>query len=97
MVFTNNNLFFDLAFPDTGYPFKHPSALFRSTDHVTRFQPNLYVDGKVCLSVLNTWRGDQWTACQTISSVLLVLVTILNENTFLLNHNVICLHRFYSW
>jgi len=25
------------------------------------------------LSVLNTWQGDQWTGCQTISSVLLAI------------------------
>ena len=32
-----------------------------------------YRKGKVCLSVLNTWQGPQWTGCQTISSVLLSL------------------------
>ena len=36
--------------------------------------------GKVCVSILNTWRGDQWTSCQTISTVLLTLCTLLCEN-----------------
>lgn len=31
--------------------------------HTVRFNPNLYNDGKVCLSVLNTWHGrpeEKW-------------------------------------
>jgi len=31
--------------------------------HTIRFNPNLYNDGKVCLSVLNTWHGrpeEKW-------------------------------------
>lgn len=45
--------------------------------HSVRFNPNLYNDGKVCLSVLNTWHGrpeEKWNA-QT-SSFLQVLVSI---------------------
>jgi len=33
--------------------------------HTVRFNPNLYNDGKVCLSVLNTWHGrpeEKWNA-----------------------------------
>jgi hypothetical protein len=32
---------------------------------------------------LNTWRGEQWTSCQTISTVLLTLCTLLCENPLL--------------
>lgn len=42
-----------------------------------RFNPNLYTDGKVCLSILNTWHGrpeEKWNP-QT-SSLLPVLVAI---------------------
>ena len=45
--------------------------------HSVRFNPNLYNDGKVCLSILNTWHGrpeEKWNA-QT-SSFLQVLVSI---------------------
>ena len=42
-----------------------------------RFNPNLYTNGKVCLSILNTWSGESWTSCQSISSILLTLSTIL--------------------
>lgn len=65
---------FDFAFP-VDYPHRPPVATFRTVDkrHRTRFNPNCYRNGKVCLSVLNTWQGDQWTGCQTISSVLLAI------------------------
>jgi hypothetical protein len=58
-----------------------------------RFNPNLYKCGKVCVSLLNTWRGDQWTSCQSISTVLLTLCTLLckdpllNEPGVSKNHN----------
>ena len=45
-----------------------------------RFNPNLYTNGKVCISILNTWRGEQWTSCQTISTILLNLCTLLCNN-----------------
>jgi hypothetical protein len=35
------------------------------------------------VSLLNTWRGDQWTSCQTISTVLLTLCTLLCNNPLL--------------
>jgi ubiquitin-conjugating enzyme E2 Z len=74
---------FELHFT-ADYPFSPPKLIFLTQDGVTRFNPNLYRSGKVCLSLLNTWRGEQWTSCQSISSILLVLVTIFN-NTPLLN------------
>lgn len=45
--------------------------------HTVRFNPNLYNDGKVCLSVLNTWHGrpeEKWNP--HTSSLLQVLVSI---------------------
>jgi hypothetical protein len=39
--------------------------------------PNLYKNGKVCLSILNTWNGEAWTGCQTITSVLITLRSIM--------------------
>ena len=32
---------------------------------------------------MNTWRGDQWTSCQTISTVLLTLCTLLCKEPLL--------------
>ena len=45
--------------------------------------PNLYKCGKVCVSILNTWSGDKWSACQTINSILLTLCSLLNSTPFL--------------
>ena len=81
--YENGYYFFDFQFPND-YPHRPPTVTYHTNDGRTRFNPNLYKSGKVCISVLNTWRGEQWTACQTISSILLVLCTTLN-NTPLLN------------
>lgn len=77
--YENGLYFFDFDFP-SNYPFSPPICTFRSGNMKTRFNPNLYVFGAVCLSILNTWKGEQWTACQTISSVLLQLIILFNDN-----------------
>ncbi|XP_050306481.1 baculoviral IAP repeat-containing protein 6 isoform X2 [Anthonomus grandis grandis] len=67
---------------DVFFPPDYPSSpmlinLETTGHHTVRFNPNLYNDGKVCLSVLNTWHGrpeEKWNA-QT-SSFLQVLVSI---------------------
>ena len=74
--------FFKFEFP-YNYPHEPPKVTFCNYDGVTRFNPNLYRNGKVCLSILNTWRGEGWTSCQTIRSVLLTLITTLNETPIL--------------
>lgn len=76
--YENGYYLFEFNFP-YDYPFSPPKVVFCISDGYTRFNPNLYVNGKVCLSVLNTWKGEQWTGCQTISSILLSLITIFNE------------------
>ena len=48
-----------------------------------RFNPNLYRNGKVCISILNTWSGPQWSSCQSISSVLLTLITLFHNKPLL--------------
>ena len=73
------NYLFEFNYPNN-YPFSPPIVKFLSNDGSMRFNPNLYINGKVCLSVLNTWHGEGWTSCMTISSVLLILSTILNNN-----------------
>lgn len=62
------------------YPFKPPKVEFMTGDGKSRLNPNLYTTGKVCLSILGTWSGPGWTTCMTITTVLLALVTVLNEN-----------------
>lgn len=48
---------FDVYFPDD-YPNVPPLMELETTGGgVARFNPNLYADGKVCLSLLGTWHG----------------------------------------
>jgi ubiquitin-protein ligase len=75
--------FFEFTYP-YDYPFSPPKVKYMTNDGVNRYNPNLYKCGKVCVSILNTWSGDKWSACQTINSVLLTLCSLLN-NTPLLN------------
>ena len=81
--YENGFYLFEISYP-INYPYSPPVVKYFTNDGITRFNPNLYKCGKVCLSILNTWRGDQWSSCQTISSVLLALCTIFN-NAPLLN------------
>jgi ubiquitin-conjugating enzyme E2 Z len=69
---------FQARFPAT-YPWQPPLVVLRTTDsNQVRFGPNLYVDGKVCLSILGTWTGPSWTPVQTLTSVLLSILSLLN-------------------
>jgi ubiquitin-conjugating enzyme E2 Z len=74
--------FFEIDFPPN-YPFSPPNVKFINYDGTTRFNPNLYINGKVCLSILNTWDGEKWSACQSIRTLLLMLITLLNEEPLL--------------
>ena len=70
---------FEFAFP-TNYPYSPPRVTYCTNDGVTRFNPNLYRNGKVCVSILNTWKGEQWSSCQTIRSVLMTLLTLFHND-----------------
>ena len=80
--YENGFYFFEFNYP-CDYPHTPPSVTFLSNGDNIRFNPNLYRNGKVCISILNTWRGEQWTSCQTISTILLTICTILNEKPLL--------------
>lgn len=74
--------FFTLYFSDN-YPLSPPSVKFKTygiiSNNSIRFNPNLYTNGKVCLSILGTWSGPGWSVCCTLTSVLLSLQSLLNE------------------
>jgi ubiquitin-conjugating enzyme E2 Z len=76
------NYFFEFNYP-SDYPHSPPKVKYWTNGNNVRFNPNLYTCGKVCISLLNTWRGDQWTSCQSISTVLLTLCTLLCKDPLL--------------
>jgi len=80
--YENGFYFFEFNFQDN-YPFSPPKVKFHNYDGFTRFNPNLYINGYVCLSILNTWEGEKWSSCQSIRSILLTLSSILNDSPLL--------------
>ena len=85
------NYFFEITYP-SDYPHSPPKVKYCTNGNNIRFNPNLYKCGKVCISLLNTWRGDQWTSCQSISTVLLTLCTLLCNNPLLNEPGVLPSH-----
>ena len=69
---------FSIDYPPD-YPYQPPKFTYSTNDGRTRFHPNLYVNGKVCVSILNTWKGEQWSSCQTLSSILLTICSLLDN------------------
>lgn len=66
------------------YPNQAPVVMITTTSSgQVRFNPNLYATGKVCLSILGTWRaehsGEQWSAVQSVQSVLLSIQSLMND------------------
>jgi ubiquitin-protein ligase len=68
---------FDI-FCDNKYPNESPKMNLMTTGAgAVRFNPNLYACGKVCLSLLGTWRGsatENWDP--KLSTILQVLVSV---------------------
>lgn len=42
-----------------------------------RFNPNLYANGKVCLSLLGTWSGPGWQSTSTLLQVLISIQSLI--------------------
>jgi ubiquitin-protein ligase len=74
--------FYKFKFPPD-YPHSPPLVEFLTNDGDTRMHPNMYKNRRMCMSLLNSWRGDQWTGCQTIKSVLLTIMSLLDSKPLL--------------
>lgn len=72
-------LFFKLNFTDK-YPFEPPAVKFLNMDSKVRIHPNLYTNGKVCLSILGTWEGPKWLPTMSLNTIALTIQSILGEN-----------------
>ena len=80
---------YDIYF-GSDYPNSPPNVVITSTGNGTvRFNPNLYNTGKVCLSLLGTWRGTQgenWDPkISTIYQVLLSIQSIIMSDLVYFN------------
>ena len=80
--YEHGNYLFLFEFP-VEYPYKPPKVTYCSNDGSTRFNPNFYRNGKVCLSLLNTWQGEQWSAVQSIRSILITLQMTMTSKPLL--------------
>jgi ubiquitin-conjugating enzyme E2 Z len=74
---------FQVKFPKD-YPIKSPGVICITTNGgQTRFNPNIYAQGKVCLSILGTWpgeKGEEWSSAQGLESVLLSIQSLMSPN-----------------
>ena len=92
--YENGFYFFKLEYPDN-YPMTPPKMNYctqgilplygrlSKTDisyFNVRFNPNLYTNEKVCLSMLNTWMGPGWVPTNTITNIIVAIqALVLNE------------------
>lgn len=74
--------FFHFKFP-TNYPHSPPVVSYLTNTNNIRFHPNFYTNKKVCVSIVNTWRGEQWSGCQNIRSVLMTFQSLLDKQPLL--------------
>ncbi|KAL8413977.1 hypothetical protein RB594_005275 [Gaeumannomyces avenae] len=79
--------FFEFTFRfGKDYPRKSPAVTAITTNGGrTRFNPNIYAAGKVCLSILGTWRGErgeEWSAAQGLESILLSIQSLMSSNPY---------------
>ncbi|KAI8629671.1 UBC-like protein [Xylariaceae sp. FL1651] len=63
------------------YPMVPPKVNFRQ--HTGgRIHPNFYPEGLVCLSILNTWAGNDWTPTYTIHTVISSIRALFDNDPY---------------
>ncbi|KAK4545710.1 hypothetical protein LTR36_002664 [Oleoguttula mirabilis] len=76
---------FDVKFSKE-YPITSPGVRCITTNGGRcRFNPNIYNEGKVCLSILGTWRGnagEEWSSAQGLESVMLSIQSLMSQNPY---------------
>lgn len=70
---------FEIKIPNN-YPFANPSVKFLPFNMSYSIHPNLYNSGKVCLSILGTWRGPSWNPTLNLHALILTIQSILTED-----------------
>lgn len=69
------------------YPSKPPKVDAKTTNGGRcRFNPNIYSQGKVCLSILGTWHGErpgeEWSPAQGLESILVSIQSLMSNNPY---------------
>lgn len=76
---------FKVSFPSK-YPTEPPVVTCITTNNGrTRFNPNIYAEGKVCLSIIGTWRGEpgeEWSTAQGLESILISIQSLMSANPY---------------
>ena len=73
---------FLFTYPKNGYPFVAPKCFAKTTNKgQTRFNPNVYANGKVCLDLIGTF-GDNFSPAIRIENILVAIQSLLNENPY---------------
>jgi len=72
---------FSVGFPPD-FPFSPPKVNFLTPKYRTgcRMHPNLYQEGRVCLSILNTWGKSEWSPALTLEKIFLTIQGLLDDN-----------------
>jgi len=61
------------------YPAEAPRVKLLTTQHEkVRFNPNLYANGKVCISTLGTWHGEGWNESLTLTDVFQAILFVMS-------------------
>ena len=75
------NYFFTVEFP-VNYPYSPPKMTYMTTMVIHVFTLIFIGMAAFAFQFLNTWKGDKWTSCNTLSSVLLHVATLFTEKPF---------------
>jgi ubiquitin-conjugating enzyme E2 Z len=79
-AYENGMYFYKFVFPLT-YPNEPPHGTFMNYQNVsTRMHPNMYTNGKLCLSILGTWSGPSWTSAMSLSLIIHTIQSIMDED-----------------
>jgi ubiquitin-conjugating enzyme E2 Z len=81
-LYAGGYYFYRFKFPPD-YPHAPPLVEFLTNDGETRMHPNMYKNRRMCVSILNSWRGEQWSGCQSIRSILLTIMSLLDDKPLL--------------
>ena len=78
--YTAGFFMFHFAFPND-FPMSPPDIIFHPQQNHCRLHPNFYQNGKVCLSVINTWGADDWSPATSVLNLVNILEARFTERS----------------